>query len=358
MATSPFEDYYRILGVHRHAEPEVIAFVETHQIRRPGVTGPLFVASARHRDGWSVARNPDGSCVFFDRGGGRLCEIHRAVGASALPSACRHFPRRILRDRRGTFISLSHFCPTAALMLLGADSLSLVEAEPPLRLDEPVEGLDAVDALPPLVRPGLLCDLEGYSAWELAGLATFARPDLTCQQALALIASATERVREWRPGTCTMAEHVEQAFRSSSACSGRAQPDAHAHAIEMVITLCAGRVPDDIMPIDGFDAAWTQHAAVPFERFDRAMKNYLAARLFASWIAYQGRGLRSNVAWLHTAAAVVRHQFLRRVQGATAPPGPDDFIEAVRRADLLLLHVVDTQEFAHLVAPIEGLEPA
>ena len=37
------------------------------------------------------------------------------------------------------------------------------------------------------------------------------------------------------------------------------------------------------------------------------MKNYLAARVFANWIAYQGRGLRSIVEWLRTCAAIVRH---------------------------------------------------
>ena len=87
------------------------------------------------------------------------------------------------------------------------------------------------------------------------------------------------------------------------------------------------------------------------------MKNYLAARLFANWVAYQGRGLRSSVEWLQTAAALVRHQFLRRVLATAAPPGPDDFIEAVRMADLLLLHVVDSRAFASHVAPIEGPNP-
>jgi len=340
------------------AEPVVIAFVEARQIRRAGVSGPLFVATSTNaHDTWSVAREAGGNCVFFDQGGGRLCEIHRTAGADALPSACRHFPRKILRDARGTFVSLSHFCPTAALMLLGADPLLLVEAQPPLRLNEPIEGLDALNALPPLLRPGLLCDLEGYAAWERAGLETFARTDLTYRQALNLIAAATEAIREWRPGTCSMVDHVERAFLQCPAGSTPESPEAHTRTIETVIALCAERVPDDILPIDGFDALWARHAAGPFERFDRGMKNYLAARLFANWIAYQGRGLRSNVEWLQTAAALVRHQFLRRLLAAAGPPGPDDFIEAVRQTDLLLLHVFDSHAFARHVAPIEGPDP-
>ena len=113
----------------------------------------------------------------FRPGGGRLCIIHRDFGVEALPSACRHFPRKVLHDARGTLISLSHFCPTAAATLLTPARSSIVDARPPLRLTSPMEGLDAWDALPPLLRPGLLCDMEGYDTWERAGVAVFAQPD-------------------------------------------------------------------------------------------------------------------------------------------------------------------------------------
>jgi hypothetical protein len=36
------------------------------------------------------------------------------------------------------------------------------------------------------------------------------------------------------------------------------------------------------------------------------------------------------------------------------PPEDDDFIEAVRTADLLLLHTLDSAAFARHVMPIEG----
>jgi hypothetical protein len=81
------------------------------------------------------------------------------------------------------------------------------------------------------------------------------------------------------------------------------------------------------------------------------MKNFLAARLFANWIAYQGRGLRSIVQWVRAAAAVVRHYALL----GAIDSGRTNFIEAVRMTDLLMLHVLNTQEFADAVAPIENL---
>jgi len=352
------------------AEPHVIQIVEARAIRREGVQGPLFVEPATARDAalWNVARHADGSCVFFDRDRGRLCAIHREAGADALPSACRHFPRQILRDGRGTFISLSHFCPTAAALLPARDALQLVDAQPPLRLSEPVEGLDATDALPPLVRPGMLSDLEGYGAWEQACVATFARADLSYQAALDLVAAATEDIRGWRPGGVTLSERVRAAFRDARPDAG-ADAGAQARAIETVAALCSGKLPEDVMRDypsaetarldDGarLEEAWQQRVAPAFARFDVAMKNYLAARVFANWIAYQGRGLRSIVEWLRTCAALVRHHTVVRARDGGSAPDTADFLEAVRMADLLLLHVVDTQAFAWRFARLEGPDP-
>src|SRR5262249_45263747 len=155
-----------------------------------------------------VERDHHGDCVFFDRQGGRLCVIHRDLGSHALPSACRHFPRQTVIDPRGTLISLTHFCPTAAATLLTRGKLSIVEALPPLRLDPPTEGLDARQALPPLLRPGLLCDIEGYDAWERSGLAVFAQPDLPLATCLDILSTATESIRGWHPGSEPLAKRV------------------------------------------------------------------------------------------------------------------------------------------------------
>ena len=62
-------------------------------------------------------RQATGACVFFEGDRGNLCAIHRELGVESLPMACRQFPRVVLEDPRGTLISLSHFCPTAAALL-------------------------------------------------------------------------------------------------------------------------------------------------------------------------------------------------------------------------------------------------
>ena len=46
-----------------------------------------------------------------------------------LPESCFQFPRRTLVDERGTFVTLSHFCPTAAAMLADAAEPLTIVAE-------------------------------------------------------------------------------------------------------------------------------------------------------------------------------------------------------------------------------------
>jgi len=337
-------------------EPSVVDTVHARQLRRRGVGGALFVASTDPHDRRDrIARDDRGDCVFFDRDAGRLCVIHRDAGVGALPSACRHFPRKVLKDARGTLISLSHFCPTAAAMLLTPAPLATVRAQPPLCLEAPMEGLDASDALPPLLRPGLLCDIEGYDAWERAGIETFARADLGFDACFDLVAAATEVIRNWQPGDGTLSERVSVAFRRARPGNG-ADDGSHARAIATIARLTAGRVGNDFAPVASFDEEWQRHIGAQFEGFDRGMRNYLGARLFANWIAYQGRGLRTILEWLRTCAAVVRHQLLQRVREAGPPLDVNDFMEAVRSADLLMLHVVDSQVFSRHVASIEGPE--
>ena len=299
-----------------------------------------------------MARDRAGDCVFYDRSSGGRCIVHRNLGVEALPSACRHFPRKVLLDARGTLISLSHFCPTAAATVLSPAPLSIVEAHPPLRLESAMEGLDASDALPPLLRPGLLCDIEGYDAWERAAIATFARGDRSYDACLGEIAAATSTIYGWKPGREPLATRVARAFAET----GNGSPDLtanHDGAIARVRSLTQGRVEDDLAPIADFDETWDRLALPHPDWFERGMKNYLAARLFANWIAYQGRGLHSIVEWLRTSAEVVRHFLVRRLLRKGRPMGPDEFIESVRLADLLLLHVLDSAAFARAAATVD-----
>ena len=86
-----------------------------------------------------------------------------------------------------------------------------------LTLEGEVEGLDARGALPPLLRPGMLTDHEGYDAWERRAIKLFARGDLTAGQALGLLETVTRSVQSWRPGGASLRETVHREFDVASA---------------------------------------------------------------------------------------------------------------------------------------------
>jgi hypothetical protein len=339
------------------AEPQVLHVVTALNVSSIDGVGPLFVSTGSNGAA-AVGRRADRTCVFYDREGSHLCAIHSAAGANALPSACRHFPREILQDPRGTFISLSHFCPTAADLLLTSDparALAVIEAPTSLRLDDPVEGLDALDALPPLVRPGLLGDYEGYDAWERAGLATLARADRTYRQAIDLIGAATEDIRSWEPGAGTLGGRVHAAFARAVPALGLnlRKPDARAEFAE----LASACFPPSAAPVPEFEDVWRKMIEPSLATFDFAIRNYLAARLFGNWIAHQGRGWRTIVGWLRTVLAVVENEMARRCLVSERPLTAADLAAAAGAADLLLLHTVDSEILARHFAPVEGPEP-
>lgn len=348
------------------AEPHVLQVVTTRGITALDGSRSLFVPDPNGPDPL-VARRPDGTCIFFNRDGRRLCIIHGVAGESALPSACRHFPREVLQDPRGTFISLSHFCPTAAGLLLDsnpADALAVVEAAPPLRIEGPIEGMDALAALPPLLRPGVLADYEGYDAWERACLTTLACPGTTYRRAIGRIASATDDIREWQPGGECMADRVGRTFRAHSE-DAPAAGGFRVHAEEAPLTasapwfhlVAARHFPASVAPVPEFSEIWRTLVEPSLAPFDHAVRNYLAARIFGNWVSYQGRGWRTIVAWVCTALGVLENELARRCQRSGQPLTRDDFTAAVGAADLLLLHTVDSEDLARHFGPAEGPDP-
>ena len=255
-----------------------------------GLRGPLLKPRSSADEPFVLARKEDGACVFFEPERGRLCAIHRRAGPERLPSACRHFPRVVLRDQRGTFVTLSHFCPTAASLLVDPASMDVMEAPASISLGGSLEGLDATTVLPPLLRPGVLVDYEGLSEWERAGLAVLDRDDLDAERALGIISEATREVRSWSPGPESLASAVRRAFaREASAELSRRRK-------------C--------------------------RRSDRSERAFLAAHLFANWAVYQGGGLMGVVDDLREVLATLR----RHLQGQ------ESFVDAVRAADLELRH--------------------
>jgi Fe-S-cluster containining protein len=252
----------------------------------------------------------DGHCVFHRSRGvqlqpdeSRRCAIH-----ADRPSSCEHFPFVCLLDARGVHVTLSHYCPTVARLLLTADPVRVVEGPPVFASGRVPEGLDARESLPPVDqwaepsrtdRPRLM-SWDDVSAWERALVADVAQgagvPAPDC------------------PPDDGMFEHARAAVPAPLSW-----PEA----------------PPRLA------AAWARRVAPAWPTLAPIVRRYLAARAFASWALYLGDGPRDVLGAVALAATVLRVEAVR--QCVVSGRGLDAalLIEAVRQSDLLLAHYAD-----------------
>lgn len=244
-------------------------------------------------------------------------------------------------------MTLSHFCPTAASLLLDGSEVSIVDARPPLALEEPVEGLDARGALPPLVRPGMLADTAGYAAWEEAVVQTFLKP-ADAETALVSIDHATERVRGWTPADAPLSGLVAEAFAAPLAPAGRA-PLSPAFAIVRELT-----GPHPLMEVPaGFGRGWDRIQRDAGDVLRGPVARYLAACAFGNWIAYRGQGLRTVAAWLRGCHDVLRVQLVRHLHDRRGGIDAAALVYPIRMADYIMVHTVDSLAFGRTAIALE-----
>jgi Fe-S-cluster containining protein len=290
-------------------------------------------------------RLDEGPCVFLDRGL-NLCRVHRDLGAEALPLTCRHFPRLAVSDARGTSITLSHYCPTAASMLFREDVPVAIVDSPPAFPPGDYDGLiTGPDDVPPLLTPRTLMDLPGYAAWERHMVGRCAGIDRRPESVLATLARDAEAIRVWRPGRRALVDAVAdlpagwvEADVPADLASSLAR---HAEALTAV--------PEEFLPDadeDGLEEAWGQWVRQGWASYRRPLNRYLAGKAFASWTAYQGRGVRSIVRGLDAALALVRVEAARQCRDAGRPLDDTRLLEAFRAADFTLNHLCAGEELA------------
>ena len=250
-------------------------------------------------DGTVAARAATGACSFLD-GSTRLCSIHRAHGVHALPLTCRMFPRIVLHDARGTFVSLSHFCPTAARLLFDAPGNGTIVPAPAALADiGELDGLDARGEWPPLLRARVLMDADSFAAWERQSVSLLTRATISADTALAELQDVTARICTWTPGGAQpLLDVVDAAFDRHESAAG-------AHGSVM-------------------------GAADHADRADAALKRWIAARLFGAWSTYQGDGLAATIRYLRACLDTFRREI----------DADGDALEAIRRSDLRILHSV------------------
>jgi Fe-S-cluster containining protein len=302
-----------------------------------------------------------GRCVFLEAGRGNLCAVHRTLGPGALASACRDFPRVVVADPRGVSITLSHFCPTAATMLFrsgdgepapgGEDpQLRVVEGAPALPTSWPYEGLDARQALPPLLRPGVLSSWQAHERWEAHQLATLAREGIAPESAIGALAAQAEALRRWTPRDGPFDRYLDRVLDGPT--EPALPPVAPEEAWGQVSAAVPSRYRVEPPPpgLAGADDRWVEPR---WHVLARPIRRWLAARAFASWLSLQGDGLRTAVLGLRLACGVLRVEAVRGCQAAERPLDAALLTEAVRRADLVLVHLVDPAALARRLSRCE-----
>ena len=120
--------------------------------------------------------------------------------------------------------------------------------------------------------------------------------------------------------------------------------------------LVAGTVPRrELVPsgLEGAVDADARWVAPAWPALARPIRRWLAAKAFASWIALQGDGLRTTVLGLRVALDVLRVEAARGCAEAGHELDHDLLKGAVRRADLLLVHLADPEALARRLSRCE-----
>jgi len=282
-------------------------------------TQPFVTTDAAPADTPALLGVDEHRCVFYDldRRDGR-CRIHAALGHEALPLACRQFPRVSVRDPRGVSITLSHYCPTALLLLDDPRPVTIVTNPPAFPAGGEYVGLDATTSLPPLLRANLLMDWDSWWRFEALAVESIAGETAPAppSDGLARLHAVVEHVRTWRPGEGALNTVVAGAFERTSA--GLDTSQWHARFAEEKTLLVNEAL--DAIPADLRGSVPQRDGTITPARRER---NFLAAHAFANWSAHTGRDLRAWFRSLETAWALLQAGY------------------SVRQADLVLRHLSD-----------------
>jgi hypothetical protein len=334
------------LPVFRNLEA-VLSSGQLHPVSEAEDGGPPLITDDMPEGASAIfARTAEGHCVFF-HADSRLCVVHRDLGETMLPATCRHFPRVAVRDWRGTFISLTHYCPTAASMLFREDMTVEIVTSPPAFPPADYDGLNVdPEAWPPLLHPRMLMDLDGYTAWERHMVARCANVLIAPESVLATLARDARLLRTFEPERGPSLTRLVESLPASLVDA--APPPSLDDSLRMRAQVVSA-IPDELTPLpdeDGLAAAYAGHVQPYWPAWSAPLNRYLAAKAFANWTAYQGNGLLSIVRGLEAALALVRIEASRQCRDTGRPLDGDLLLEAFRGADFTLNHLAVGEDLA------------
>ena len=120
-------------------------------------------------------------------------------------------------------------------------------------------------------------------------------------------------------------------------------------------------VPDAVRPEPdeaGLREAFDRSVAPVWAAWHAPLRRYLAARAFANWTAYQGRGLLTIVRGLEAALAFVRVEATRECRNAARVLDADLLKQAIRATDFVLNHIAVGQDLARTWSGVEDHIPS
>jgi hypothetical protein len=191
-------------------------------------------------------------------------------------------------------------------------------------------------------------DDESFDMWERFLVRTFGSWPAGVPAALAYVAAAAERLRAWRVDAGPLVDVVTHALRVPP--NSEADPRAAEHYAALVGSRCYTRVAATVPPEldapvapDDVDRSCSRWVEAGWCAGVRPPLRYLASKAFASWTAYQSRGVRTQVAELFVAATVLRVEAARVCARTQSPLTDAGWHAAIRAADLLLVHLADRE---------------
>jgi hypothetical protein len=259
-----------------------------------------------------------------------------------------------LLDPRGVFVTLSHYCPTAADLLFEDTPIQLVVNPPAFPRGAEYDGLDARGAFPPLLRPGVLMDWDTLAAWDRFAFDRLDRETHDVDAALQDLMAVGEALRGWTPADGPLVQRLRTAIVGAASASAgvRLQPAWQLDADVRALTPAAAPA---LRP-DEFDDAWTRWVEPMWPAFTRPLCRYVAAKLCGNWCWYQGDGLRTLLRSVEAALAIVRVEAARHGQQHRRMLDRSLLHESVRQADLLLVHLSSREALARHWSAVEAVE--
>lgn len=325
----------------------------------PDATTPFVAYDPDDPSRLAFAHDAAGACAFLAGDGTSLCRIHRDAGELLLPVACQQFPRVAVTGDGWADVTLSHFCPTAARRLVDAVASLTIVCGPPSCQGRVLEGLDTRGHLPPLLRPGVLHTPDSWRRLEAAAvMALDAKGPVRGR--LTTLDAWTRQIETWSARAGPLDEFVTRVVSTRDVADARRPPSATAHDAR---DLPADQVLEDwrrawqavpparaLMPHRHPCATDVQAARAGLAPLDASVGRYLAAKVFASWVPW----LATRTSTLSRVVTCAYHVLVVEAARIGGPIGRDVLVEAIRQADLLLVHLV---ELPWLVRDLEGESP-